>query len=71
MIGSSDRPTVTVSEGADYVITYESESGYNSTEFPTEPGAYSLVVTVNENEVYKASKQWLWFRLVENGEVTA
>ena len=69
-----ERPTVTVSEGADYVITYESESGYNSEMFPTEPGTYSLVVTVNENDLFKASKQWLWFRLessVNNGEVTA
>ena len=64
-IGGTERPTVTVSEGADYVITYESEAGYNSTEFPTEAGTYSLVVTVNENDQYKADKQWLWFRLVE------
>ena len=55
-IGGAERPTVTVSEGADYVITYESESGYNSTEFPTEPGTYSLVVTVNENDLFKADK---------------
>ena len=69
-----ERPTVTVSEGADYVITYESESGYNSEMFPTEPGTYSLVVTVNENDLFKADKQWLWFRLessVNNGEATA
>ena len=73
VIGGAERPTVTVSEGADYVITYESESGYNSTEFPQEAGAYSLVVTVNENDLFKASKKWLWFRLevAPTGEVTA
>ena len=62
-IGSDERPTVTVSEGADYIIKYESETGYNSTEFPTEAGTYSLVVYVQENVIYKASKQWLWFRV--------
>ena len=52
-IGDETKPTVTISEGADYVITYESESGYNSTEYPTEAGTYSLVVTINENDLYR------------------
>ena len=60
-----EKPTVTVSEGADYYITYSSEeTGYDSPEFPTEAGTYALVVTVEENETYKADKKWLWFRLV-------
>jgi len=65
VIGSDKRPTVTVSEGADYEITYSSDStGYNSSEYPTEPGTYSLVVTVNENDLYTYKKVWLWFKLV-------
>lgn len=68
-IGSEERPTVSVSEGADYVITYSSDSsGYNSTEFPTVPGTYSLVVTVHENETFSSGKAWLWFKLAENKE---
>ena len=64
VIGGAEQPTVTVSEGADYVITYSSEeSGYNSTEFPTVAGTYSLVVTINENDLYKENKVWRWFRL--------
>ena len=67
VIGASERPTVTVSEGADYEITYSSEeSGYNSEEYPSTPGTYALVVTVNENELFAADKKWLWFRLVSN-----
>lgn len=65
-LSSTDRPTVTVSEGADYTITYSSDTtGYDSEEFPTEPGTYSLVVVVTENEKYSYAKKWLWFRLVD------
>jgi len=65
-IGGEEKPTATVSEGADYEFRYSSdESGYDSTEFPTVAGTYSLVVTVTENDTYNAGKGWLWFRLVE------
>lgn len=65
-IGSDVRPSATVSEGADYTITFSSDtSGYNSTEYPTVAGTYSLVVTVQENDKFSYAKVWRWFRLVE------
>ena len=52
-IGGEEKPTAPVSEGADYEFRYSSdESGYDSTEFPTVAGTYSLVVTVTENDTY-------------------
>ena len=65
VVGSDERPTVTVSEGAEYVVTYSSDAtGYNSEEYPTEPGTYSLVVTIKENDKFNGDKKWLWFKLV-------
>ena len=66
-IGSNERPTVTVTEGANYVITYSSDTtGYNSTEYPTVAGTYSLVVEVIADDNYNYSKEYRWFRLVED-----
>ena len=66
-IGSDVKPGVTVSEGADYTIHYSSDTtGYNSTEYPTEPGTYSIVVTVNDNENYSGDFKHQWFVLVAN-----
>ena len=65
-IGAEEKPTATVSEGADYVVTYSSDTtGYNSTEYPTVAGTYSIVVTVNQNDQYNYKKAHQWFRLVE------
>lgn len=72
IIGSDLKPTANVSEGAKYTITYSSETtGYNSEEYPVEPGTYALVITVEEDENFYYAKQWLWFRLVSNEKQNA
>lgn len=64
-IGESAIPTATVSEGANYTIHFSSDTtGYYSEEFPTEPGTYSIVVTVLESDTYNYLKDYRWFRLV-------
>ena len=65
VLGVDAEPTVTVTEGLDYVVKYENDT-YNSEEFPEEAGRYSMVVYVTGNETYNDYKIWCNFTLVEN-----
>ena len=66
-LGVDPIPTVTVTEGLDYTVHYESETGYNSEVFPTTPGTYSMVVEVSGNDQYNNHRDWAVFKLVESG----
>lgn len=66
-LGVDPIPTVTVTEGLDYTVHYENETGYNSEVFPSTPGTYSMVVEVTGNDQYNSRKDWAVFHLVESG----
>lgn len=66
--GAEEKPEFTVSEGAYYTIHFycESINKYFYSYEELEAGyTYSLVVTVNENDLYNGNDgaDWRWFRL--------
>lgn len=72
-LSSTDRPMVTISEGADYTTHFSCEAKqlkgetyiFNTFE-ELEPGYnYSLVVSIKENDLFNADEKWCWFKLVE------
>lgn len=59
--------SVTVSEGADYEWWFSDEKENNlGHTLPTTPGGYSLVVKVNENDLYKAKTVWCNFKVTSS-----
>lgn len=59
---------VTVSSGADYEVYYTKDDGETNlgTTAPTEPGVYAINVLVKENNIYKSSSAFRWYRINEN-----
>ena len=72
-VGDEEKPSFTISEGADYTYHYYCEVKADAGEThifysyeELEPGYnYSLVVTVNENDLFYGNdgKDWRWFSL--------
>lgn len=66
--GTPYEITVKVSDGADYEIYYTKDDGETNlgTTAPTEPGVYAINVLVKENNIYKSSSAFRWYRINEN-----
>ena len=63
-----ELPTVTVSEGAEYVIVYSHETLLEGevSEFPSKAGNYyAMIVKVSENDKYNAASKHILFHLEE------
>lgn len=66
--GTPYEITVKVSDGADYEVYYTKDDGETNlgTTAPTEPGVYAINVLVKENNIYKSSSAFRWYRINEN-----
>ena len=66
--GTPYEITVKVSNGADYEVYYTKDDGETNlgTTAPTEPGVYAINVLVKENNIYKSSSAFRWYRINEN-----
>ena len=55
-------------DGADYEVYYTKDDGETNlgTTAPTEPGVYAINVLVKENNIYKSSSAFRWYRINEN-----
>ena len=74
--GADEKPEFTISEGADYTYHFYCEAkdqSFNTYEELEAGYSYSLVVTVNENDLYYANDgaDWCWFNLVDASGETA
>ena len=66
--GTPYEITVKVSDDADYEVYYTKDDGETNlgTTAPTEPGVYAINVLVKENNIYKSSSAFRWYRINEN-----
>ena len=64
-LGVDAAPTVTVTGGLDYTVRYDKNEAFYSNEFPTEPGTYAMVVTVEGNDQYNGTTKWVVFTIEE------